>query len=149
MTWCRSKQGWDAYVTAAFSIYFPDTDGVIPFLRWSHASQHAVHLRPQVRDRFGYIYHPAYRSLWCDNEFQQVSWTLDKSVFINETIIEHQHYTNGYGQPDALMRYTERLYTTLTAGRMRKMETNEFLVEMILSIPIPYGYRDEGPGSTA
>ena len=100
-----------------------------PFLRWSHASQHAVHLRPpSISDRFGYIYHPAYRSLWCDNEFQQVSWTLDKSVFINETIIEHQHYTNGYGQPDALMRYTtERLYDLDRRGRyMRKRRAMNF-----------------------
>ena len=104
------KAGWDAYVTAAFGIYFPDTDGVVHFSDGHTPLNTQCILGRKYFDRFGYIYHPAYRSLWCDNEFQQVSWTLDKSVFINETIIEHQHYTNGYGQPDALMRYTERLY---------------------------------------
>ena len=35
---------------------------------------------------------------------------LDKCVFINETIIEHQHYSNGYGGKDRLMQETERYY---------------------------------------
>ena len=109
MTWCRSKQ--DGTHTSPPPLHLlPDTDGVIHFSDGHTPLNTQCILGRKYFDRFGYIYHPAYRSLWCDNEFQQVSWTLDKSVFINETIIEHQHYTNGYGQPDALMRYTERLY---------------------------------------
>ena len=42
--------------------------------------------------RFNYLYHPSYKSLWCDNEFHDVALSLER---MNETpfpmIIEHQH----------------------------------------------------------
>jgi hypothetical protein len=42
-------------------------------------------------DRFNYIYHPDYTSLWCDNEFTEVSNFLGKVKKIDKTIIEHAH----------------------------------------------------------
>ena len=104
------KRGWDVLIQTAFNIYFPDTDGVIHFSDGHTPLNTQCILGRKYFQRFGYIYNPAYRSLWCDNEFQQVSWTLDKCVFINETIIEHQHYSNGYGDKDALLMHTERFY---------------------------------------
>lgn len=104
------KRGWDVLIQTAFNIYFPDTDGVVHFSDGHTPLNTQCILGRKYFERFGYVYHPAYRSLWCDNEFQQVSWTLDKCVFINETIIEHQHYSNGYGDKDALLMHTERFY---------------------------------------
>ena len=104
------KRGWDALIQMAFRTYFPDTDGVVHFTDGHTALNTQCILGQKYYDRFGYIYHPSYKSLWCDNEFQQVSWMLNKCVFINECIIEHQHWTNGHGQPDALMRHTESYY---------------------------------------
>lgn len=42
-------------------------------------------------ERFNYVYNPEYTSLWCDNEFTDVSIFLGKYVKINKTIIEHAH----------------------------------------------------------
>jgi hypothetical protein len=42
-------------------------------------------------DRFGYIYHPSYKSFWCDNEFTDVANELGKQTFIDKVIIRHVH----------------------------------------------------------
>jgi len=42
-------------------------------------------------ERFGYIYHPSYKSFWCDNEFTDVANRLDRIKPIDRTIIRHQH----------------------------------------------------------
>lgn len=61
-------------------------------------------------NRFKYIYHPAYKSLWCDNEAQEVAKLLGKYRFMNEQILEHRHPANGIGTYDEQYRKTERFY---------------------------------------
>ena len=118
------KRGWDALIQFAFTKYFPDTDGVIHFSDGHTPLNTQCILGRKYWNRFGYIYHNSYKSLWCDNEFQQVSWRLDKCVFINECIIEHQHYSNGYGSPDGLMRSTEALYNVDRRNYERRKMAN-------------------------
>lgn len=52
--------------------------------------------------RFGYIYFPGYRSLWCDNEFMCVANLLKKQTYFNKMLIQHQHPTAGYGAKDVI-----------------------------------------------
>lgn len=61
-------------------------------------------------DRFGYIYHPDYISLWCDNEAMEVAQKLGKYKFVNERIFEHFHPANGNAKTDAQYRKTESFY---------------------------------------
>jgi len=42
-------------------------------------------------NRFGYIYHPAYVSLFCDNEFTMVAQKLRRQTYIDRVIIRHAH----------------------------------------------------------
>lgn len=42
-------------------------------------------------NRFKYIYHPEYRSFFCDNEATEVAQRLGKLRQFKECIIEHQH----------------------------------------------------------
>ena len=54
-------------------------------------------------DRFGYIYHPSYKSLWCDNEFMKVAQILNRQMYIDQCIIKHEHWANnGKFSKDAL-----------------------------------------------
>lgn len=41
--------------------------------------------------RFGYVYHPDYTSLWCDNEAMDVAITLGKYKYDNTSIFKHKH----------------------------------------------------------
>lgn len=65
-------------------------------------------------DRFGYIYNPEYKSLFCDNEQQEVAKLLGRYVFIKRRLFNHNHPIHpghaGSGQVDALMRHTESFW---------------------------------------
>ena len=45
-------------------------------------------------ERFHYIYHPAYKSLWCDNEFMEVADMLGKQTYYNTCLFRHDHFAN-------------------------------------------------------
>lgn len=61
--------------------------------------------------RFGYIYHPQYVSLFCDNEQMEVAVREGKYKYVNTNIFLHQHPANVAGLPvDNLLRYTQSFY---------------------------------------
>jgi hypothetical protein len=60
--------------------------------------------------RFNYVYNPAYRNLWCDNEAMEVAQRLGRYKFVDEKILEHRHPANGYGKRDMQYRKTEATY---------------------------------------
>lgn len=62
-------------------------------------------------NRFGFIYNPVYKSLFCDNEGTQVARLLGRYKEVNEVIFFHAHPAAGYGTMDAQTRRTEAFYT--------------------------------------
>ena len=44
-------------------------------------------------DHFGYIYHPDYKSLYCDDEFTQEVRSIGREKYIDKVIIKHAHYS--------------------------------------------------------
>lgn len=54
--------------------------------------------------RFGYIYHPDYKSVMADEEQTQVAKDLGLYKFVDIDIMEHQHYRHGFGEPDELYK---------------------------------------------
>lgn len=58
-----------------------------------------------IYERQGYIYHPDYKSLWCDNEWTDVA----QPTFVEQVIIQHQHPINHKTPVDALLKYNESL----------------------------------------
>jgi hypothetical protein len=61
-------------------------------------------------DRFGYIYHPDYISLWCDNEQTDVAKIVGAYKFVNEYLYDHLHPAFGKAQLDAQYLKTEGYY---------------------------------------
>ena len=61
-------------------------------------------------NRFGYIYHPDYVSLWCDNEAMDVAIELNRHVYLNQHLFEHKHPAWGFGQTDSLGRRNDIYY---------------------------------------
>lgn len=54
-------------------------------------------------NRFNYLYHPSYKSFYCDNEFTEVAQANGKIRMIGIPIIKHMHPSWGAGVPhDAL-----------------------------------------------
>jgi hypothetical protein len=61
--------------------------------------------------RFNYIYFPEYKSLWCDNEFMNVAFELNKQTYLNDVIIKHEHPVNNNSvKIDELYLSNDRYY---------------------------------------
>jgi hypothetical protein len=102
-------KGYDMHIRKGFKKHFPDFDGVLWF-NDGHQKDRLNTLcilgKPYY-ERFGYIYHPDYVSLYCDNEFTEVAQRLGKIHYSPTVIIEHQHWAWGYGEMDGLYKKNE------------------------------------------
>jgi len=121
------KKGWDSIIINKMEETFPDTDGVLWFSDGFTDLNTMCILGRTYYERFNYIYHPSYVSLWCDNEFQEVSQMLDRTNFISyECIFRHDHFSNNNKIPmDTLMRKNEKYYN-LDKINYEKRKSNNF-----------------------
>lgn len=103
------KQGFDEDIIQAFSgdldqiIHFPDgqVNKVLPTMSIIGRSYY---------ERFSYIYHPDYKSLWCDNEAMEVAQKLGRYKYIDIQLFSHEHPA-WTGEPaDELLIHTESFF---------------------------------------
>jgi len=86
------QEGYDDIICSDMEKYFPDTDGVL----WYNdglvgdALNTLSIMGKKYFDRFGYMYHPDYESVYCDNEFMESSRMLGKCEYIDKVIIKHE-----------------------------------------------------------
>ena len=109
-------RGWDDIVRSKMKEHFPDTDGCLWFWDGDPATKSGSLCTMNITgrkyyDRFTYLYHPSYISLWCDNEYTEVAKLLNKIIFIDQVLFKHVHWSNTPGlQPDQLMNHTNKYY---------------------------------------
>jgi len=108
-------EGWDKILKFEMEVYFPDTDGVLWHWDGDANTRGSLNtmciLGKKYFDRFNYIYHPKFISLWADNLFTELSIYLNKSYYSEDVLFKHVHYSNTRGmQQDALMRKTQTYY---------------------------------------
>jgi hypothetical protein len=103
------KAGYDIDIINAFEgnldqfIHFPDG-------RVNHLLPTMSIMGRTYYERFNYIYHPQYFSLWCDNEAMDVAKKLGKYKYVPERIFDHYHPA-WTGEPiDAQLRHTQGYY---------------------------------------
>ena len=104
------KKGWDVIVEKTMKNKFPDLDGVLYFPDGFTDLNTMCILGKEYYNRFGYIYHPAYKSLWCDNEFQEVAQRLGKEYRSTEILFKHEHPVWSGEKQDQLYQINERFY---------------------------------------
>lgn len=102
-------QNYDAVILEDLEQHFPSTDGVLWY--YDGFQNERLNTIPCMGrayyERFHYIYHPSYLSLWCDNEFQEVADRLGRQVRFPHVIIRHEHPYNVGGKQDEQLRRTE------------------------------------------
>lgn len=92
-------KGYDEIIRNAMKRFYPNTDGVLWFndgFQKNKLNTLCI-LGRRYFQRFGYIYHPDYRSFWCDNEFTEVADRLKRQIYFDNVIIRHEHPDNGHG----------------------------------------------------
>ena len=104
-------QGYDVLIKNIFINFFPDYDGVL----WQNDGFQKNNLNTlcilgkKYYDRFNYIYHPSYKSLYCDTEFTMVSMKLNKAKYIDMQLILHKQYSIIKEEPDKLYLRNDNL----------------------------------------
>jgi hypothetical protein len=101
--------GFDNIIRDKFNQIFPDTNGNIYFNDGfvKDAISTMSIIGRKYYDKFNYIYHPSYKSLWCDNEYTEIAKRDGKIQYYNEILYNHFHPSNIGGFIDDQLRHTE------------------------------------------
>lgn len=105
--------GFDEVIRNDMAKHFPDTDGALHYNDNTKAGDHLMTMSiigKKYYDRFGYIYHPDYTSLWSDNEATSVAKLLNKYKYLPTVLFHHNHPGWGKAQYDNQYLRTESFY---------------------------------------
>jgi hypothetical protein len=82
---------YDDIIIQDMQKYYPEGDGVLHYNDGKQGERlnTLCVLDKKYFDRFGYIYNPEYISVFCDNEFTDVSRILGRATYIDNIIIRH------------------------------------------------------------
>ncbi len=105
--------GFDVIIAEEMKNHFPNLDGALhyPDGCCNGSKDSAITLSimgKKLYDYFGYIYHPDYKSFFCDEEFADVVRKMKKVVYIPKVIVKHAWH-GGPNSDDALYRYNSKL----------------------------------------
>lgn len=83
--------------------------------------------------RFNYIYHPQYQSLWCDNEQMEVADMLGKQDYYDLCLFKHEHFSTNYNvKVDKLMNHNQRFFYSDKAIYEQRKQKN-FFIDAVLT----------------
>jgi hypothetical protein len=118
---------FDKIIRDKFYIAYPNLDGNIYFNDGfvGDAISTMSIIGRKYYDKFNYIYHPSYHSLWCDNEYTMVAKTEKKIVYFDEKIYIHNHPANIGGFIDTQLMKTES-FNEIDRENFNKRLTNNF-----------------------
>ncbi len=89
---------FDKVIAKAMAEHFPDLNGALHFNDGFEGAEDNITLSvmgKKLYDHFGYIYHPDYKSFFCDNEFTDEVRRMEKVVYFPEVIVTHEYKCNG------------------------------------------------------
>ena len=95
-------KGYDDVIRNHMVEHYPDTNGIV----WVNDGTQGSKLNTitimgkAMYNSFGYLYHPSYKSLFCDTEFTDLCKTslASKTVYIPQVLIRHEHPGTGFPQ---------------------------------------------------
>lgn len=124
--------GYDEKIRNDMYFYHRNMDGV---LWYNDNGQDRINtlciLGNRYYKRFNYIYNPEYISLWCDNEFTDVSVFLGKVYKSDEILVEHAHPVYQKAPFDALYARNES-YFNIDKVTYEKRAAKNFDLDEIL-----------------
>lgn len=106
-----NMKNFDKIIVNQMQKHFPDTDGALHFHDGKFGRDKCITLSIMGRklyERFGYVYHPAYKSFFCDNEFTNEVRQMKKVFYDSRIIIKHK-WRGGPKSFDSLYRRNSRM----------------------------------------
>lgn len=104
--------GFDDVIRNDMKAYFPNLSGNLHYndgFQKERISTMSIFGRGWY-NRFNYIYHPDYKSLFCDEEYTYIAKKLGKMKYIEGIIFKHYHPANIGGVSDAQLKHTESFW---------------------------------------
>lgn len=122
-----TQYGFDNIIREEMMYNYPSMDGVLHFKDKNNGDKLMTMsiMGKRYYDKFNYIYHPDYISLWSDNEAQQVAKILGKYTFVDKLIYEHKHPAYNLAPMDEQYKLTESFYH-IDGETFKKREANNF-----------------------
>lgn len=110
-------KGWDDVIRNHMLARYPGTNGILWFndgFQGDKLNTLSIYGRA-LYNELGYIYHPDYKSLFCDTELTDrcKGDLANRTTYIPYCIIRHEHPGTGYAQNmDALYQHNQRFWST-------------------------------------
>ena len=132
-------RGYDDVIRAHMMSSFPDTNGILWF-NDGHQEDRLNTLSVMGRtmyQSFGYIYHPSYKSFYCDTEFTDLcrGRLKSKCLYVSACIVRHEHPGNGYGGFDSLYQKNQLAWNVDMDNYINRKEYPVDWTIMIPTIP--------------
>jgi hypothetical protein len=123
--------GWDQLIREGFQHNVPDLDG---FLHYPDSTARNMLCTMSIMgrkyyERFGYIYHPSYQSLWCDNEAMEVAQMLGKYWYMGIQLFDHLHPAYNLAPWDEQYTRQQGLWGVDEANYIERKRHNFYLHE--------------------
>jgi len=103
---------WDEVIRMEMQIKFPQGDGYLHFQeKDTKRLLNVMEIMDRTYyERFGFIYHPSYKSLWCDNEKTELAKMLGRYKYIENEIFVHENPVYGYQPRDEMFDAQQALW---------------------------------------
>lgn len=137
-------KGYDDAIRNTMLARHPDTNGILWFndgFQEDRLNTLCIFGR-KIYEEFGYIYHPSYKSLFCDTELTDLCKTTlkDRTTYMPYCIIRHEHPGTGFGQNmDALYEVNQKYWNTDMYNYIRR---KSYAYDMSFLIPTITGRED-------
>lgn len=122
--------GFDVMVGIDMMNHFPEGDGILHYpdqdARQALATMYIA--GKKYYDTFGYIYHPSYKSVWCDNEAQDVAKALNKYFYCGYQINLHMNPAYGHRERDEMFNRQQGDWPHDEANYLKRKANNFDLV---------------------
>ncbi len=109
---CPTANGYARRIVEEMEKAWPHLDGAMYFFDGVRKDLVTLPIfGRRFYDRFQYVYHPAYKSLWCDTEQTELWTAMGRLKCVEEMIIEHRHHVWGKADNDALYARNDALFS--------------------------------------
>jgi len=84
---------YDDIIATDMLKYHSDMDGCLHYMNpsWEERLDIGCIMTFNYYKRFNYIYHPSYKTIYCDNEYMEVAKKLGKHKYIQNQIFNHNY----------------------------------------------------------
>ena len=122
--------GFDTLLRNFVAQWIPDMDGLIhvpdPDAKQALATMYIA--TRKYYERFGYVYHPSYKSVWCDNEVQSIAKITGKYYYFDcPGLIMHLNPAYGHLPKDPMFIKQQAHWEEDEANYRKRKAKNFFL----------------------